>query len=310
MNYPQLLTYYNFNKFPRFVGNPYQTLVNSYEEFYKYLIKNQGINPIYTMHNVLDENGDVVYEQMLFDLDGKEKAFEDLKKLYSIFDNYQKIMSFSGSGFHFYLRVKPFTLPPHKIGVKEFQTKLKLKCIDLISAEPKHIIRIPGTLYVKKGINQKRYCIPINSSLFDLSYEELIKLSIKADISHIENNKGKLLYPNEDLVREEKEILIIRNEISNSGIDWKNISQENFVELITDVLDDNLFEMVSKPFPKHQYLFSSATKLRTFGYDLNDAINIFDRISKSWDEKFRNNKKELIYQLQQIYSRGYIYERF
>jgi hypothetical protein len=309
LNYRELLSYYKFDRFPRHVGNPYQVVVNNYEQFYTFLVKNQGINPIYTMHNTLNENGEVIYEQILFDLDG-ENAFNDLKELYRIFDDYEKVMSFSGSGFHLYLRVEPMVLPPQRIGVKEFESKLNLKSIDLISAEPKHIIRVPGSIYVKKGLNKKRYCIPINKDVFDLSYEELIKLSIKADISHIENNKGKKLYFNDDLIREEKEITLIKNEITSSGINWSEISEEGFKTLMKDVLDDNLYEMLLKPFPKHQYLFSSATKLRTFGYDLNDTLSIFDRISKNWDASFRNNKKELVYQLKQIYNRRYVYERF
>lgn len=304
MTLKELMNYYHFDKFPRYVGNPYQRMVYNYDEFFRFMYGNSGRNPLYTSINSYFEDK-VVVDQILFDLDSKDgfdTAFNDLKELYYEFEDYNKVMSFSGTGFHLLLRAENFIAPPENITVNKFEKRFsQLKSLDFQSAEPKHLIRVPSSRYVKKDTVYNRHCIPINVEVLKMKEEEIVKLSENKILDYREDNRGKKLLPKEDLYSDEK-IVYISNK--NVSIDLLGMSDEIFEDYIAEIIDYDLFELITKnPNPPHKYLYSTALKLKSFGLSLDENIIVFDRLSKYWSGQ--NNSRERYYQLSQIYRRNY-----
>ena len=305
MGFKELMNYYHFDKFPRFVGNPYQKMVSNYEEFFGFMYANSGRNPLFTSINSYFEDK-VILDQILFDLDSKQGfdiAFDNLKELYSEFDEYNKVMSFSGTGFHLFLRFEPFISDADNIAVNKFEKKYSnLESLDFQSAEPKHLVRVPSSRYVKRDNVFNRYCIPINKEVLSFSEEKIKKLSEKRVLTYREDNRGKLLYPNEELKEKEK-VVYISN--THTDIDLSEIPDDIFEDYIAEIIDRDLFEiMTQNPKPEHKHFYTMALKLKSFGFTLDESVIAFDRLSKYWSGGDKN-QKERYYQLRQIYRRDY-----
>ncbi len=309
--FKELMELYMFDRFPRDVGFPNRRLVFNYNEFYTEIYKHHGEYPIYTSHNSF-QNNLIEYVQMFFDLDGKlktlEDAYDDLLFLYNEFSEYNKMISFSGNGFHFYLRMKPMSITAERLMVRDFQKKLNLPTLDLVCAEPKHIVRVPGTLYVKRGnVITDRYCIPLNKELIDKGIDEIIKRSKNRDISHVENNKGKLLYDTEEIIGEER-FVFLNTEEKATGINWKGMSKEDLVIVLKLYLDEKIVQKLIVPKPDHVIRYVACVQLKTLGaIPLDEMISIYDILSEFWVDG--KNKQERDKQIVQIYDRNYQYRR-
>ncbi len=307
MSFKNLIETYKFNIFPRTVGNPYQFTVNDYDGFYKFMYENSvRKNPLYTSANGV-EGDKVHFYQMFFDFDKVADDFEiclsELKETYKYFEEYNKVMSFSGTGLYLFLRFEPFTERADRIAVNEFQRKFKFESLDLISAEPKHICRVPSSRYVKKGIITDRYCIPINKESLSWSEEEFIKHSKRKDLNFIENNEGKLLYPHEDIITDKQIVYIVNDK---AEVDWLGLSNEAFEIMLKDILDEELYNLITLPKPKHNHLYVMALKLKSYGVSLDESYIIFNRVSENWTLGKDNERYN---QLKQIYRRDYYYKQ-
>ena len=309
--FAELMNIYMFNKFPRDVGFPSRRLVFDYNEFYSEIYKHHGEYPIFTSHNSFQADM-IDYVQMFFDLDGKlktlEDAYEELIYLYDEFSDYNKVMSFSGNGFHFYLRMKPIQINAQRLMVRDFQKDLNLSTLDLVCAEPKHIVRVPGTLYVKRGnIVTDRYCIPINRELLSKGIDEIIKASKARDISHFEHNVNKRLYNTDEIIGEERFVFVKSGE-NETGINWKGMSKEDLAIVLKAYLDEKIVNKLIVPKPDHVIRYVACVQLKTLGrIPLDEMIDIFDVLSQYWYDG--KNKQERDKQVIQIYDRDYQYKR-
>ena len=314
--YKEILDYYGFTSFPRVVGNPFQSVVNSYDELLHFIYMNNGVGSVFTGHNQYFEDK-LIYEQMLIDIDFKRAGYEqaqlETKELFNLFDEYCKKLTFTGHGYQFYLKFEPFIEHNEKIAVKEFQNKLRMKSIDPDSAKASQLCRIPQTLNVKN--KPYLYCIPINYNDLNLSLENLHKKSKKREMSFVDNT-GKSVYSNEGMIRHNVTIYS-QNPLFKSGYDWLNMPLGNFLDIIQDMLDDGLYDLIMSPprpltHPNHNHLFNAVTKIKTIGYPVEETKMIFDKLAllSKWDRQFRDNQKERHKQIEQIYRGNYVYTKF
>ncbi|MEM4066478.1 MAG: hypothetical protein QXV17_06440 [Candidatus Micrarchaeaceae archaeon] len=303
---------YKFDIFPRYVGTPYQKRVDDYSEFYAFVYSHNGIEPLYTTHNPI--NGKIIYIQQFMDLDTDfgatlEEARQDMLKLYKYFDKYDKVMSFSSNGFHFYLRFygdyeNQFQL---SASVKQFQSdlvnKLHLKSLNLVCAEPRHLARIPGTRYVTTNPELKsRHCIPIDISTLERPLDEIIDLSIK-NRWNLEDNEGKELYPLESILVHDAIAPSDSDDSQDSGINIAEIPDDKLLKLLELILGDPLYTLILSRHPSHMVRVMSAIKVKSFGIPLESAYILFDRLAElgDWDDKA--NKRLRDYHVRYIYSK-------
>jgi hypothetical protein len=313
VKFKELMSYYKFDIFPRYIGNPYQYYVVNYNDFYSFLYSNNGMTPLYTTHNSV-KNNKIIYVQQFFDLDTDfgatlEEAQQDLIKLYKYFDKYNKIMSFSSNGFHFYLRFEGNYDNQYQLSmsIKNFQqnlkNKLNLKSLNLICAEPRHLARIPGTL---RGDNDKilgkRHCIPINISLLEEPLDKIIQHSNK-NIWSFEDNEDNKLYDLSSILI--SDVNHVSNEIINENIsfNYENLPISTILRYIEMILAEPLYSQIMTSHPSHTTRLMSAIKIKSAGISLDDALKLFDIISKiaKWDDA--NNKRLREYQIKYIYSK-------
>lgn len=311
LTFKQLMHAYKFDIFPRYVGDPYQKYVTNYEDFYSFLYSHNGIAPLYTTHNPID--GNIRYIQQFFDLDTDfgatlEEARQDTIKLYRYFENYDKVMSFSSEGFHFDLRFQGEYDNVYRLShsIKAFQealvSRLSLKSINIICAEPRHLQRVPGTLRASGSAElRRRHCIPLDISTLEQPLEKIIEYSIK-NIWNVEDNTGKELYSLESILLDDFPMKVEVPEDSIK-IDVSALSDIQFSQYMKMILEDPLYTKIFSIHPSHMTRVMSAIKLKSFGLSLDDSIMIFDRIAElaQWDD--RENIRIRNYQIKYIYSR-------
>ncbi|HDN17492.1 MAG TPA: hypothetical protein ENF41_00355, partial [Candidatus Bathyarchaeota archaeon] len=155
MDYLHLLFYY----YPREVGR-YREVVNSYNQFTKYIQANNGIKDVYASIYDLQFRMD----KIVFDVDAPslEKAFDDVKKLITTLNDYDipYIPVFSGGkGFHIYCLFKVWNTNFEMLKFIHKQICLQLsnglKYVDKhLFGNLRALIRVPNTLRVKYSV----YC--------------------------------------------------------------------------------------------------------------------------------------------------------
>lgn len=313
--YKDVLNYYNFLTFPRAIGNPFQKIANTYEEFIHFIHVNNGVAPVFTGHNSYYEDK-IVYDQMLIDMDfkrvGYEEARREAKELFNEFEEYRKKITFSGHGYQFYLEFEQFIEHNELIAVKEFQQKLKMESIDPDSAKASQLCRIPQTLNIKQS--PYLYCIPIGYSDLSLPLGDLQRKSKRREMNFVDNT-GKIKYPNDGMIRHNVTIYV-QNKQFETGYDWLNMQKQDFINIIQDILDDGFYELIMEPkppytHPSHKHLFDVVTKIKTIGYPMIEAKMILDKLTEisNWDKPFKENQKERHNQIEQIYRGSYVYKR-
>ncbi len=314
----EILEKYSFNFFPRAVGTPYQQIVNSYDELYYFIYLNAPYSPIYISHNAFDNNY-IYYQQMMFDLDtdtGKtlEDARQDVLKLYKYFDKYQKNVSFSGNGFHFILK-----FDNQKVDINEFRKlsysvnnfhknimkTLNITTNNIVCAEPKHLIRFPGSRHFSDDVElNKRFCIPLSIDILESGLEKIIELSKKRDLTHFEDNDGKDVYKLSDILTNEEIKDIPKKEekyYKISGI--SSLPDDIFLDVIRKILPSSLYSALFTTHPSHNVRVAAAIQMAKVIDSEEEFVNIFDKIAflAKWDD--RENKARRDYQVKYIYRR-------
>jgi hypothetical protein len=318
-----LLDAYLFTKFPRRFGIPPVNafMVQSYEQLYGEIVANNGKRAVYTSHNAIylnqESDGEIKipyvdYVQMFWDIDDDNKdpvtgeplttlddALEDMKKLSHYFEDYNKMLSWSGNGFQFDLRIEPMILKQDAFltsAIKNFQRhvakKIGLKCVNLVCAEPVHLQRIPGCRNVKYDkqlktfINHKNYSIPLSVDVLDNDLDVIKSMSMNRDLSHIEDNVDKRLYPIEDILEMGETFKDIASTADMSAIDWSKVSEETIKRFMLIILPPMIYNSLFGVSPKHQHKFISTVYMKQCGIPVQSAMVLFDRIAQiaNWDD--------------------------
>jgi hypothetical protein len=308
----EILEKYSFNFYPRTIGTPYQRVVRSYEELYYFVAINAPYYPLYISHNAFDEKY-IYYQQMMFDLDtdtGKtlEDARQDTLKLYKYFDKYQKNISFSGNGFHLLvkfdnMKVDNFRKLSKSINLfhREVMRKNNITTNNIVCAEPKHLIRLPGSRHF--GIeNEKRFCIPLDIGVLDSDLEKIIQLSKLRDLTHFEDNKDKEVYKLSDILindvsyQEEENVVDKISKISY-------LPDDIFLKILEKVLSNSLYEALFTKNPAHSIRVAAAIQIAKIIDSEKEFIDIFNRIAYLADWADKDNLKRRDYQVRYIYRR-------
>lgn len=258
--------------------------------------------------------------QMFFDVDTDKEgmtisdAQQDIIKLYEYFEDYNKKIVMSGSGFHFYLRFTPKVMKissEFNAKIKQFQdeliTKLDLKTVNSKKcARSTHIAGIPGTIYMSSHhvVNEIRWRIPLNGVAIYKSVGEIMQLSRQRNLSYDEDNTGKMLMDINLIENREVEIVKLNtNAPTETGIDWMEMSEEEFLSTARIFFDKDLFNTLLTPKPAHSFRFLACVKLKHF-IPFEDALQFFDRFSQIAGWTNRNLVKQYE-QISGIYSGNY-----
>ena len=311
MNY--LYHLYNFDLFPRSMGNPIQDKVGSEEEFGYYIAKNNGRHPVFTSSNfVFGES--VLYTQMPWDVDtdkgnSLEEAYREVKKLVEYFP-YDHLLTFSGNGFHFYLKFTPTILPltpTLRYNIYYFQKRvvdeLGLKTVNLSCAEPKRMIRVPLTKYVYiesgKHIATDRWAIPLNDDSLQLKLEDIISQSrLGMPSFQILNHKT---HPVEPLMVERDVVDVpFTVDVMRIYIPFLHMDEKLFDRWLKKVFDPLLLTKLMSIHPDHISNLLALTKLREArikGLGLNEKSvrEFYARMSKNWDNRDLNIQAKYIH---------------
>lgn len=332
VNFKQLMEIYKFDNFPRNLGRVrwdkesesfklFQYPVTDFSQFFHDVWDVAKGHQVYTSHNAFFENR-MWYKQMTFDVDTDklgstlEMALSDMRKLVRYFDGADKLASFSGNGFHFFLRFEERELPIDiqlRYAIKNFQKllvdRLGLKTVNLSCAEPKRIIRIPGTMHSEdmkeKGI---RYCIPVNEELLDKGLEEIMIASKARVINNYIDNTGKQKLSIGKLLKRGDNAVVL--EVIDSGDEvssqnWSGMSELEFKESLAWLLGETLLTKLLSEKPGHKALVYSCIRIYNMRIPLEDAYEIFDRLASLGKWYNGRNVEKRHYSIRKIYDGGY-----
>lgn len=326
MNNWDLHKTYSFHLFPRNVGNPNQVEVKDYSSFLYFISLNNGTRPLYTAHNPYNQTTNtILYSQMVWDVDTDkpgstlQQALDDIRKLSHYFRNYNQLVSFSGMGFHFYLKFIPTLLnldEQLRVNIRDFQSKiikeLSLTTVNLACAEPKRIIRIPGTRYVyydnHRFIPTLKHCIPLNrDSIQELTLTEILERSRVNDLSNMEINDGRD-YVIDSLTKPIANVTLYdENKVltDDNDIDFIHMSHIRFMQWLHLIFDDKLFYELMQSSPYHQTRFVAAIMAMNYevtpGARLSESsvIQLFARLSQvaQWTNRNLDIQRHQIHQM-------------
>ena len=330
MNNWDLYKTYSFHLFPRNVGNPNQFLASNYQAFLYFIQHNNGIHPLYVAHNPYNlDTSTILYNQMVWDVDTDkpgstlQQALDDIRTLSHYFRNYKQLISFSGMGFHFYLKFFPTLLnldEQLRVNIHDFQsriiTELNLHTVNLACAEPKRIIRIPGTRYVYQDNHQfvvtRKHCIPLNrDSIQQLALSEILEMSRINDLSQLDVYDG-VYYPIQTLTRPVKTVQIYDNTTTTheGEVDFINMPHVRFMQWLHLIYDDKLFHELMTQTPHHQSRLLGA--IIALNHQIttdttlseNSVVQLFARLSlvAHWSNRNLDIQRQ---QIHHIYTKNY-----
>ena len=319
--FAELMNYFKFDKFPRRVGNPASIVVNNYDEFYAFMRKYSGITPLYTSHNSIPTKTSVYYEQMMWDIDTDhedttlEMALQDLRKLVRFYENIDKVVQFSGEGFHLLLRVeasqRDLTLnfsEAIRQYEKEIVDKLNLHTVNTKCGEPVHLFRIPSSLHVddfkRLGV---RYAIPLSLDAVDGPLEKIIQQSQVRNLNmRIDNSECKPLSM--------ERINTLMNNISitfadvaqvDVAINWYEKNDYDIINFARSIWPETLFSNVMSPTATNQMRVLAAIYFFNLIRDLAQGQAFFDRIAEIAKWTNGPNVKRRHYAVEQVFYHQY-----
>jgi hypothetical protein len=189
-----------FDKFPRYVGNPLQSIVNSFNEFKYYIDINNGFNECFTSLFSFDINKKPIIDKAFFDLDygtleetlkAGQKKFEYCTETL----NQPTVPTWSGvRGSHIYPLFKPKVYDEAAILLKKYSYHVILETetykIDkddgkyIPYADPRvigdvrRLCRIPNTRRINSSrISIGKWCIPLDPERYlDMDIKEVMDL--------------------------------------------------------------------------------------------------------------------------------------
>lgn len=302
---PSILDSYHFNSYPRRFGSPMQREVNNFQSLHTYISYYDGKLPIFVSHNSYTDKL-VLFEQMPWDVDTDkegttlEMAFNDLKALADYYSRKEILLTFSGSGFHFYTEFQPAFIPltemlnyQMKAYQRQIVEELGLKTVNLSCAESKRLIRIPTTAYVYQGKDGKmvrtdRYAIPINRRVLEsYTIKDILELAKTPNPTFIELNISKTKTSIQELVGIKVDVHYQKYDTFNTTIDWSYLSEEQIKYYLSYMMDDKIIHDLWQTHPSHIMRFMACLKMKEFGLPLNSTLQIFDKISlyAHWDNR-------------------------
>lgn len=185
------------DQFPREVAVPQRYLVHSWDKFKEFVQNNVHKTDIYTTVYSYDDiqvfsykkynidTATTIVDKVFLDLDpeGKgQECWENVQKLHRGLkeENLRHNILFSGGGFHIYVYAEYTALQNERKAVRNAAYSLVEKYgvdeefVDTsVIGDFSRITRVPNSFNHKK--NRKRYCIPLNDSHFNLTYDEICK---------------------------------------------------------------------------------------------------------------------------------------
>ncbi len=314
---------YSFTSFPRNVGNPNQVTVNNYLSYLMFIKANNGKKPLYTSHNPYNlQTQTILYNQMVWDVDTDkpgstlQMALDDIRTLAHYFKNYDHLISFSGMGFHFYLKFQPTLLPLNdqlRFNIHDFQTKIKaelqLQTVNLACAEPKRIIRIPGSVYVyydKRFVITKKHCIPLDDDTVNSkNLDEILEYSYQNDLSHIQLPQGRQY--NIDVLKQPVHVAQYSIEsLKNDDVNFLSMPHVRFMQWLHLIFDEDMMHsLFMRPHPHHQQLVVACMMACNYHVTPTTTLSersvyaLFERLSAlaQWDNRDISIQHRQIHQI-------------
>ena len=316
---------YSFTSFPRNVGNPNQVTINDYQSYLMFFKANNGRRPLYTSHNPYNlQTQTILYNQMVWDVDTDkpgstlQMALQDIRTLAHYFKNYDHLISFSGMGFHFYLKFQPTLLKLDeqlRFNIHDFQSKIKnelnLQTVNLACAEPKRIIRIPGSVYVYHENNNfivtRKHCIPLNDETLDNSnLQQILQYSYQNDLTHIQHQSGNA--HGISVLKKPVHVAQYHDQLScdTNDINFMSLPHVRFMQWLHLIFDnDMLYWLFSKPHPHHQQLVLACIMASNYHVTPETTLSeksvrsLFARLSllAGWDNRNLDIQARQIHQI-------------
>jgi len=278
----------------------------------------------------------VQIEYQFIDLDHAtkpENAHEDLVKLVEWAEE-ERIpweASYSGSkGFHFFIKHLAATYPidvrvsaDETIALRSYymasqgylKAKLKLRCVDLICAEPKRIHRVWNTMHFKRHTTKPtgRFCIPLSKKdILELDTEEIIAMASKPnfDVDYSYNDDKDWytfsdylteyeIHPEMDIADEDNgATLVLISKYNPPTGDNDKPNWEWFKKQMPDPCIHNI--MYNSRNPPHIARFASAAFWRQAGISIRWVNQFYVKM------KYRDHNKatQRMRQLKSIWNRG------
>ncbi len=319
----EVMEAYGFQNLPRFIGTPFQKEVDTKNILYDTIERFNGIRPIFVSHNMV-KNDLTLYEQMVFDIDTDspnstlQMALDDTRKVANYFKKYDQLITFSGSGFHFYLKFTPRTVPitsSFKFNIRTFQTKiiqkLDLRTANIKVAEPRRVIRVPLTKYVvlegDRYVVSNRYAIPLDlDTLNDSTLEEIMEMSKLGDPTHLPQLHGDLYPIDELLTTADEEKVITQIYGSEVYFPFLDLSDQKFEKWLNFIFDWKFREIVTSVHPDHNTRVSALSKvlhltIRGKMLDLKSVEEFFIKLAEysKWDNR---DDMKIKYYVQYMYN--------
>lgn len=328
---------YGFARFPRMMGNPSQVLINNFDTFLNFFKLNHNQRPVFTSTNSyfdFNEYGNptnVYYEKMFFDIDtdtGCEVAVahKDCKKLgeFAVENKLPFGAVFSGFGYHGYLFFEPklrtinIELAQTIKAIQHYlKTELDLKSVNLVCAEPKRLVRVPLSRYVRKIESEsswevsQRYCTPLTyEELQNMNNDEIMKMSYHPVIKteyRTQGNKIKIKnFLKDHRINVKTVIESIPTDLGDySGIDCTKFEGKETYELTKGLIPmPCIHDVLWGKNPAHFVRFSACAFL-TSVLSREEAHTFFDKLSHEAEWNDRHNKITRTYQIDNIYDKNY-----
>ncbi len=320
---PSILDIYHFNSYPRHFGAPNQREVSNFSILNTYIKHYNGKLPIFISHNSYTKDL-VLFQQMPWDVDTDkdgntlEMAYKDLQALADRYHNNEILLTFSGSGFHFYTEFEPTFIPlsPRlNDKMRNYQRKiveeLGLKTVNTSCAESKRLIRIPTTNYVYQNehsefVQTDRYAIPINRRILEsYSVKDILRLAKTPNPMFYEPNlNGKRKLPIKELLEVKvDEAQLHTDYFEQETLDWSYLTEEQLKHYLSYIMDEKMLKDLWEAHPSHMTRFMACIKIKEYGLSASSAIQIFDRVSYYAHWNNRNVAKQY-HQITGIYARN------
>jgi hypothetical protein len=319
---PSILDIYHFNSYPRRFGNPTQREVYNFQTLNVYIKHYNGETPIFVSHNSYTKDL-VLFQQMPWDVDTDkdgntlEMAYKDLQALADYYHNKEILLTFSGSGFHFYTEFEPTFIPlteklnqQMKIYQRNMVENLGLKTVNVSCAEPKRLIRVPTTSYVYQESNGNfvktdRYAIPINRRILEsYSVNDILRLAKTPNPTFYETNIDAKKVPITELLNLKVDENYLKiNHFEQETLDWSYLKEDQLKHYLSYIMDEKILHDLWQIHPSHMTRFMACIKIKEYGLALSSALQIFDRISyyANWDNR---NVAKQYQQISGIYMKG------
>lgn len=269
---------------PHVFGAPQRILIINKEELVRFIVCNEGVNPIF-----YQINNPPFIDKVFFDFDNEERALIEIRKLddYLKVDNIRRVLLFSGRGFHLYILPNLYNANDMKKVLAELQKRIiresNTKPDSAVVGDIRRLGRMPNSKNQKSGL----YCIYLSSEqLHSLTFSQIQELAKQKSKKVIE---GQLELDLSIYDSREKVDYSLPEHVNGIKINGFRKLEEKEFNALLDILPVCMKSFVINYHPQKCWRQRGAiiNYLKSIGVETDDIANFF--YSFLDEEKFKHS---------------------